>query len=65
LKCAFAPYLASFMSLWPIKISFRPSPDKELIKEIKFDPNSPLIYLLFAACRIFDVDDCHNYEITY
>lgn len=50
---------------WPIKISFRPNPDKEIITEIKIDPQSSILTLLLKACEIFNVNDTHNYSISY
>jgi hypothetical protein len=53
------------MSSWPIKITFRPNPDKEITKEIKIDPQSTILILLFKACEIFNLKDTHNYAISY
>ena len=53
------------MPSWPIKISYRPNPDKELTKEIKIDSQSTVLTLLLIACELYDIKDAHNYGISY
>lgn len=49
---------------WPIKVTFRPNPDKEVTKEIKVDPHSSVLSLLLKSGEIYDIKDIYNYAIS-
>jgi len=49
---------------WPVKITFRSNPYKELMRDIKIDPQSTILILLLKACELFDLKDAHNYAIS-